>query len=775
MFGKFTEEAQKVLVIAKKEMLELKHPYVGSEHLVLAILKRNTNTISNKLIEYGIDYKKFKQELLKKVGMGSERSNWFLYTPLLKRVIENAIINSKENNDGTVTVEHLFIGLLEEGEGVAIRIFLGMGLDLDLIYKEILDHFKVNSRFNNKSKFLVEEYGVDITKLAADGKVDPVVGREQEIQRMLEILCRRTKNNPILVGDAGVGKTALVEELSNRIVSNNVPQVLKNKRIIALDIASLVAGTKYRGEFEERIKNVLKELEESDEIILFIDEMHTLIGAGGAEGAIDASNILKPALARNKMKCIGATTTAEYSKYIENDAAFERRFQKILIEEPDPNHLKEILIRLKAIYESYHNVKVSENIIDKIIELSHKYIYDRKEPDKTIDLLDEVCAKVSLKETRASKKIEKLKNNIADIIQQKNEAIIKQNFDLAAELKEKEKLLVDQVNKLEMKLFSKKETKEVQLKDLVEVVNIKTKIPIYELVNDEVEMVKQADKYLRKEIIGQDNVIKTLIDIMKRIKFGFKDENRPYSFIFIGATGVGKTKLATLYSENLVGVSNIIKLDMSEFSEPHSISKIIGAAPGYIGYMDNKNVSEEIRHKPHSVIIVDEIEKAHPNVVNLFLQILDEGKLKDAKGLTIRFDNNIIIFTSNLGFSTNLVGFNKSNKQIINAVKENLSLEFVNRIDTIVVFNRLNEDDIIKIINNKIQLLRDKVKERNLTIKIYNNVIRKIVEESDYKDFGARRIDKIIKEKIETQIIDNIIKGNKQIIIKEINDDKVLN
>jgi len=775
MFGKFTEEAQKILVVAKKEMLELKHSYVGSEHMVLAILKHDNNIISKRLCEYGISYRAFKEELIKKIGFGSEKSSWFLYTPLLKRVIENAITNSKESVDGNVTVEHLFTGLLEEGEGIAIRIFLGMGLDVDNMYKEFMNKVKGNSKFKSREKLLIEEFGVDLTKMAAEGKVDPVIGRDKEIQRILEILCRRTKNNPMLVGEAGVGKTALVEELSNRIVNNNVPSILKNKRIISLDIASLVAGTKYRGEFEERIRNILKELEETDDIILFVDEMHTLIGAGGAEGAIDASNILKPALARNKMRCIGATTTAEYTKYIESDSAFERRFQKIIIDEPNQKQLREILFRLKNIYEAYHNVIIKEEIVDKIIELAKKYIYARKEPDKTIDLLDEVCAKVSLRETKVTKKIEKLKKQIDDIIKNKNQAIIEQEFNRASELKIIEKELVDKVNKLEMKLFTKKITKEVKLKDIIDVVNIKTKIPVYELLNDDVKRIKELKTNLNKEIIGQDEQINILINIMKRIKYGFKDEAKPYSLIFVGSTGVGKTKLASLFGAGLVGETNIIKLDMSEFYEAHSISRIIGAAPGYVGYMDNKNILEEIKNKPHAVIIVDEIEKAHPNIVNLFLQILDEGKIKDSKGTIVRFDNNIIIFTSNLGFNNNLVGFTKNDKQVISTLKESLSVEFINRIDNILLFNKLIEVNIINIIKHKVKYLKSKIKSKGISVIISNDVINQILNETDYNEFGARKIDKIIREKIETQIIDKLIEGNNRITIKSLNKEKILN
>jgi ATP-dependent Clp protease ATP-binding subunit ClpC len=620
---------------------------------------------------------------------------------------------------------------------------------------------------------LVEDFGVDLNKLALEKKVDPVIGREKELSRIIEILSRRTKNNPILIGDAGVGKTALVEELSSRIVNNNVPDFLKEKRIIALDIASLVAGTKYRGEFEERIKKILKELEETEDIILFIDEIHTLMGAGGAEGAIDASNILKPALARNKIKCIGATTTNEFKKYIENDSAFERRFQKVIIEEPNKKELKEILLRLKPIYEAFHNVVIPDFIIDKSIELSKKYLYDRKEPDKTIDLIDEVAAKVSLKESKKDKKLEKLKYELREINKQKNQAIISQDFNYASELKEQEIKILDKINKIELKKMSKQQINEVTLEDLIKVIQVKTKIPVYELDNDNINILKRIEKEFKREIIGQDEAINRVMDVIKRIKLGFKDEMRPYSFLFVGPTGVGKTKLANLLGEKIVGHTNIIKLDMSEFSEAHSVSKIIGAAPGYVGYMDNRNVLEEVRNKPYSIIILDEIEKGHSSAINLFLQILDEGKLKDSSGNVIRFDNNIIIMTSNLGFGKNVVGFNNQKSKTMSVLKDALGTEFVNRIDSIVIFNRLREDDIKVIINNYVKLLREKLKEKDIVIRLGKKVLDAILENSRYKEFGARRIEKIIKERVESLAIDNIIIGKKTVIIDNIKEDKV--
>lgn len=758
MFGKFNEETQKTLITAKKEMLVLKHPYVGSEHLMLAILKNRDNMVTQKLKEYGIDYKAFKTQLINRVGLGKEESKWFLYTPLLKRVIENAIVYSKESNNREVTIEHLFLGLLEEGEGVAIRIFLGMNLDVEAIYKEVANKTRPNIRLTPEESLLLYEYGIDLTKTCREGKVDPVIGRDEEIERIIEILCRRTKNNPLLIGGAGVGKTALVEELGTRIVNNTVPSTLKNKKIIYLDLPALVAGTKYRGEFEERVKRIIKELETSDDIILFIDEIHTIVGAGGAEGAIDASNMFKPALARNKMRCIGATTLDEYKKYIENDAALERRFQKVIVDEPDKKKLRDILLKLKPIYESFHNVFIEEKMVDEMIYFSSKYIYDRKEPDKTIDLLDEVCAKVKLKETTLDRRLTKLKEEAGKIIKEKNKAIIVQDFNRASALREEEKRLMERVNKIEINRFNKKQINKVKKEDIIKVVEVKTKIPIYELEKNSAIKCNKLKQNLKKEIIGQDDAIDQLLKVNRRIKLGLKEETRPYSLFFVGGTGVGKTKLATLFGEFIVGNNNIIKLDMSEYKEAYSASKIIGAPPGYIGYMDNKNILEEIKNKPHALIIVDEVEKAHHSVTNLFLQILEDGKIKDSKGTIVRFDNNVIIFTSNIGFKEKQVGFNKQKENIKTALQEQFGPEFINRIDNIIIFNLLNEHNINEIIRSKIKLIKNKIKNKGINIRINQKLVDIIKEQSDYETMGARRIERIVRERLETIIINQLIK-----------------
>ena len=747
MFGKFSEEAQRVLVDAQKEMSELKHPYIGSEHLLLAILKNNQDLV-NKFKKYKITYKSFKEELINLVGIGDNTPDLLLYSTTLKTILENVIIESRETGD-EISVNELLLSLLNEGEGKAIRILLSLGVDINKLYSDISEKRKIKQK--KSKKLIVEELGVDLTKRAKNNELDPVIGRDIELNRVIEILSRRTKNNPLLIGEAGVGKTAIAEELARRIVSGNVPMPLKNKRIISVDMACTVAGTKYRGEFEERIKKMVKELEDNDDVIIFIDEIHTLVGAGGAEGAIDASNILKPALARGKLKLIGATTISEYKKFIEKDNALDRRFQKVFVEEPDKSNLKNILMNLKSIYEAYHGVKIEEKLIDKIIELSDRYIYDRCEPDKSIDILDEVCTKVSLKEEKEEKEIIKLSDCLTKIQREKNNAIINQNYNKAYSLKEDEEELQSKINKLKLDYIRKEKVKKVKLKDIVEVVSSKTKIPINEISKDYITSINEIEKTLKENIIGQDEAINKLIDISKKIKLGIKDKNKSYSVLFCGTTGTGKTYLSKLFAENLVGKNNVIKLDMSEYSESISINKIIGSPAGYVGYDDNKNILEEIRNKPYSVLILDEIEKAHKSVLNFFLNILDEGNCKDSSGKTVRFDNVLIIMTSNAYVSKSLMGFNKNTTN--NSLEDFFSKEFINRIDEIVPFNKFTEEDINKII----------IKEANKCYKKYNSeniisldMINRIIKESNYEEYGVRKLCKAVRKEIENQIVCNI-------------------
>ncbi len=752
MFGQFTEQARKILVNAKVEMKNLKHPYVGSEHLLLAILHDN-NVVAKRLKVLNIDYDKYKAKLIEIIGIGSKESQWFIYTPLLKRILENAILDSKE-----IGVEQLFCSLLEE-DGVATRILINMGVDIDILYTEYNN--KIAKKRKNK-KLLLEELGIDLTKKASE--LDPVIGRDTEIKRVLEVLSRRTKNNPLLIGPAGVGKTAIVEGIAKLISEGNVPMNLKNKRIISLDMATLVAGTKYRGEFEERIKKVLKEVEENDDIILFIDEIHTLVGAGGAEGAIDASNIFKPALARNKLRCIGATTIDEYKKNIEQDKALERRFQKINIEVPSLHTVKDILVKIKPIYEKYHNVIISDDILDKIINLSEKYIFDRYQPDKAIDILDEVCAKTSLKESKEIKKYNSLKKELESIISKKNKAIDKNDFLSATQIKNKEFELMDKINNLELNL--NKHIKKVELNDVASVICSKTKIPVYEILHCEKATINKVYKELHDKIIGQDEAINHLTNIAKKIKLGFKDDFKCYALLFAGSSGVGKTYLAKTFA-SLLASKNVIKLDMSEYSEAHSVSKLVGSPAGYVGYNDNKNILEEVRNHPFSVLILDEIEKAHQSVINLLFQILDDGVIKDAKGVEISFKNVVIIMTSNIGYMDHDVGFNK-NIDRLSKLKECFSMPFINRIDDIIYFNNLDEYSINYLINKKLHQLKLKYKEKGINIHISKKINKQIISLTNYAEFGARKIDKIIKNEIENLIIDKVIEGSNNVYIDNI-------
>ena len=752
MISNFNEEAQEILTKAKLEMLELKHPYVGTEHLVLAIL-HSKNELTERLSNYNLTYQKFKKEILNVIGKGSKKSEFFLYTPLLKKVIENAIMDSKDNNNGIVTINHLFAGLLDVGEGIAIRIFMSMNLDLDHIYDEFTE--KIYNTSNKKEHvLLIEELGVNLTTKANNNEIDPVIGREKEIKKIEEILCRRTKNNPLLLGEPGVGKTAIIEGLALYISEGKVPPKLQNKQIISLDMASAVAGTKYRGEFEERMKKLIAEIENNDNIILFIDEIHTLIGAGGAEGAIDASNILKPALARGKIKCIGATTTDEYKKHFEKDKALDRRFQIINIEEPSIEETKNILNKLKPLYEEYHHVIISDDIIDKIITLSDKYIYNRFRPDKQIDILDEVCSKVNIKDTE---NLINLESNLKAIRDKKELYIKENNIKKAYEYKIKETEFKKNINLNASKSF-------VSINDIATVINNKTNIPIYEILKDNKKTISQIENYLKNTIIGQEEAINKLINITKRIKLGYKD-NKCISLLFNGPSGVGKTKLATTFGD-LISKQKVIKLDMSEYSDASSISKFTGSNAGYVGYEDNKYILSKIKDNPNALIILDEIDKAHPKIINLLYQILEDGIISDAKNNFINFKNNIIIMTTNLGKNKNSIGFNNNEKEINQELKDNFNIAFLNRIDDIITFNSLNKQNITIIINQKLDALKNKFKEANITIS--DSVLEEIINESNYIDFGARKIDKIIKNHIENIIIDNLINDNINIHIYSI-------
>lgn len=768
MFTKFNEETRKALIQSKNEMKKLKHPYVGSEHLLLALLKNKNYSVTTVLNKFDIDYEKFRKKVIEIIGIGKSENDWYLYTPLLKRVIEEAILLCKESNEEEVTLEHLLWALIEEGEGVALRILICLNVNIDDLSKEIFIGKRVKKN-RAKKKLIIEDYGYNMNEKAEANELDPVIGREKEIERIMEILCRRTKNNPLLIGDAGVGKTAIVEELSRRINEGSVPQKLKNKKIISISMASLIAGTKYRGEFEERINKILSEIEQTPEIILFIDEIHTLVGAGGAEGAIDASNILKPFLARGMLKLIGATTIEEYKKYLEDDHALDRRFQTLIIEEPTKEKTIDILKKIKPIYELYHNVTVEDETLKSIVELSNKYMHIRKQPDKAIDILDEACAKTAMQKDKSTSILDEAKRKLKNLNKEKNEAILNQDFLKASSIRKEENVLETKINKIELKKKNINNKKIVTLETIAEVIKSKTKIPIYEVIAEDLKELNKIESHLKSKVVGQDNIIKQLSKDIKRIKLGYKNTSKPVSYLFVGPTGVGKTLLAKELNKLLTSEDNIIRLDMSEYKEEHSISKIIGSPPGYVGYSNKDTILDKIKINQNSIILLDEIEKGHPSVINLFLQCLDEGRIKNSNNEEIRLDNNIIIMTSNIGYNKNFVGFNNENKKnIIKEVRNVLGMEMINRINQIFVFDKLSEKSIRRIISNEIEKTKQYFGLDNNSISISNEVINQIVDESKYEDFGARRVEMVIKNKIYNIIIDEILKKSKKITIEAI-------
>lgn len=745
MFSKYDEEAKKVLVNMQKEMVSLKHPYIGSEHLLLSLLKYGNKDIVNKFKDAGVTYDVFRNELIKVVGIGKSNNDFYLYTPLLRSILESANIDSSDKGKKQVDTSDLFLALFEEGEGVAIRILLGMDVDVDSLY----DDFYVSKKTKNV-KLSVETFGIDLNKKCSNGEIDPVVGRDREISRLLEILSRRTKNNPLLLGDAGVGKTAIVEELARRLETSNVPSKLIGKRIISVSMASLVAGTKYRGEFEERLEKIIRELEDNDDVILFIDEIHTLVGAGGAEGAIDASNILKPALARGKIKVIGATTTSEYKEFIESDKALSRRFQTVVVEEPSLDETINILKKLRPIYESYHKVKISDDVISEIVSLSDRYIYDRKMPDKAIDVMDEVCSRTSVSLYK-SDNLNEIIDKLSEVKNLKNESIMNNNFNEAFLYKKTEMILEDKKNKIELKSANKCYRK-IKKDDVFKIVEEKSKIPIY---RDTVRAFDKFETFISNAVFGQDEAIKLVCDTFKKNSFS-RAKGKPISFLFVGPTGVGKTLLAKEYGKYFYG-DNIIRVDMSEYRESHSVSKMIGSPPGYVGYTDNKNVFEQVKDKPYSLIILDEIEKGSREVINLFLQVLDEGEAKNSKGEVINFSNTTIIMTSNLGCAKSSIGFSDNvNYEDINKF---FGPEFVNRIGNVVKFNKIDDVTSRRLVNSKLSNLRKFYKNKDIVCSFSNKLVSEIVNLCQYEKYGARKIDGIISDRVESVIIDKILEG----------------
>ena len=713
MFNNFSEEVRKIIILAKQEMSDLNHPYISSEHLLLAILK-NDNEVTKRLKKYDITYQKFKDEIIKIIGIGKKKSNWTLYTPMFKTIIEKAIMISSDS-DSDVLVEHLFEALLDEGEGVAVRILISMNVNIDSLYNEFINK---NYKKNRKRKTILEDLGYELT-LSND--LDPVVGREKEIKRIMEILTRRTKNNPLLIGEAGVGKTAIVEELSRLIRDREVPPKLVNKRIISIDMSSLVAGTKYRGEFEEKINKIIKEVEDDNDIILFIDEIHTLVGAGGAEGAIDAANIFKPALARGKIKVIGATTLIEYKKYMENDKALDRRFQTVMIEEPTKDVVKDIISTLKPIYENYHKVILKDEIIAKIMDYSSKYLKNRHEPDRTIDLLDEVCSHANLKENKNLTTFNQLNKKLYSVVKLKKEALLNDDYEKSFQYKEEEKYLMHEINTLELKL-AKHNYHDITLKDLDEVIMSKVNIPSY-ILNNKFNKDK-VYKELKHNIIGQDKALKDITYVINNNL----NTNHCLTFLFTGPTGVGKT--LTAYNMAKILNYHLLKLDMGEYHDSSSITKLIGVSAGYTGY-NEPAILDSINTYPFTLLVLDEIDKCHESILNIFLTAMDNNVIKNNKGDNIYFNNTIIVMTTNItGY--NLVGFNNNIKK---KYDNYFSKELLNRVNSIIEFNSLDQEDIKIIINNYLKKKKIKIKNKDEILKL-----------CDYKNDGARGIPYIIKD-----------------------------
>lgn len=686
MFVNFSEEVRHILKQAEKERADLNHPYVGSEHLLLSLLKNSR--LKEVFEKRGLTYNKFKNKLIDIVGIGTKKSEFILYTPLLKRILENSIIEAREDNNKNVTPEILVISILDSEDGVANSILKSLRINMDKLYYDIKS--KKYNKSTRKKKSLLDELATDLTKLAKEGRLDPVIGRDKEISRTIEILLRRKKNNPILIGPAGVGKTAIVEEIANLIAKGKCPNFLKHKRIISLNIFSLVSGTKYRGEFEEKLKNVIRELEENDDIILFIDEIHTMVGAGGAEGAIDASNILKPSLARGTIKIIGATTLDEYKKFIEPDSALSRRFQNVMVNEPNKEDVVKILMEIRPLYEKYHNIIMPKKLINELVNLTDKYLSNRYEPDRSIDILDEVCAKVSITENYLEKRLKKLNEKLNIIKKEKIKAIENNNFKLAYSLKNKENNIDNIISNL--KVNKKIVTKE----NILDVIKLKSNINLINIDGNRTEFYKNLEDKLNNIVIGQNNNIKTLIESLKKKEVIKK--NKCYSVFIYGKKYTGKTLLAKEFLKELVNEKSIINIDLSLYKEYHMISKLIGTTAGYLGYDNKNNIFEKIRTNPNSALIIDNYEDACLEVKNLFIKILEDGWIEDASGKMIDFSNSIIIFTSKVEEEMNSLGFDCKEKDSFDDSFRSIK----DKVSVCIKMNNLNECMVKKIIRKRL-------------------------------------------------------------------------
>ena len=761
-------------------------------------LSKEGSGVAAKVLEnQEVEPQKILDKIDELIGREDKTEETLGFTPRTKRVIENAFIEAKKLGYNYIGTEHLLIGILREADSIAARILLDLNVNIPKLYNEIIkvindeeigeDGTNTKKETRRKGSYnstaTLNQFGEDLTKKAEEGKLDPVVGRKEEIQRVIQILSRRTKNNPCLIGEPGVGKTAVVEGLAQKIVAGDIPEILKDKRVVTLDISGMVAGAKYRGDFEERIKKALNEVKKAGDVILFIDEIHTIVGAGAADGAIDAANILKPLLARGEIQLIGATTLNEYRKYIEKDSALERRFSPVNVKEPTPSDTIEILNGLRDKYEAHHNVKITKEAIEAAVKLSVRYINDRFLPDKAIDLIDEASSRARIKTYTEPENLKELQTKIEEIEKDKEEAVRSQKFEKAASLRDKEKELKEKYEKEEQKWKNKntKQVTNITEENIAEVISTWTGIPVYKITENENERLKNLEKELHKRVVGQNEAVEAVAKAIKRGRVGLKDPNRPIgSFLFLGPTGVGKTELSKALAQCLFGdESSMIRIDMSEYMEPHSVSKLIGSPPGYVGFEEGGQLTEKIRRKPYAVILFDEIEKAHPDVMNMLLQILEDGRLTDSQGRTVNFKNTVIIMTSNLGarvitdkkslgFSNNekqedsQKDYEETKKEVMQILKKELRPEFINRIDEIIVFHKLNDEEIRKIVDIMIAEVERRLKEQNIEIEVDDSVKDLIAKTGVDKAFGARPLRRTIQNLLEDKLAEEILDGNIQ-------------
>jgi ATP-dependent Clp protease ATP-binding subunit ClpC len=783
MFNRFTERARKVLVLAKEEARRFSHDYIGTEHILLGLIREGEGVACAVLQNLGIDLERLRLEIEKLISPGSAAPvlGDIPFTPRAKKALELAAEEARQLGHNYIGTEHILLGLIREGEGVASQVLFSLGVDLKRVREEISAllggiHPQTGPTAGPSKTPALDSFGRDLTKLAREGKLDPVIGRKVEIERVIQVLSRRTKNNPVLLGEAGVGKTAIVEGLAQSITKGDVPEVLRNKRIVVLDLALMIAGTKYRGQFEERIKAVMEEIKRSKDVIIFIDELHTLVGAGAAEGAIDASNILKPALSRGEIQCIGATTLDEYRKHIEKDAALERRFQAIIVE---PNTVEETIDILKGLrdkYEAHHRVKFTDSALEAAAKLSDRYISGRFLPDKAIDLIDEAGARARLAVLTTPKEIKELEEKLNEITKEKEALIKQQDFEAAARLRDEEKAL-----RLKLENLRRNWTKErdqiiptVYEEDIAKLVSQITGIPIYRLEEKESEKLLKTEQELNKKVVGQKEAIEAIARAIRRARAGIKEPRRPIgSFMFLGPTGVGKTLLARALAEFMFGDEEaLIQLDMSEYMEKFNVSRLIGAPPGYVGYEEGGQLTEKVRRRPYAVVLLDEIEKAHPDVFNLLLQILEEGRLTDSFGRRVDFRNTILIMTSNvgaeiirkrgsLGFKTITedISYEEMKNLLMEEVKKTFKPEFLNRLDEIIVFRPLDKNALEKIVDIEIEYVNTRLREQGFEVELTPQAKEFFIEKGFDSVFGARPLKRVIQRFLEDPLAEDIIRG----------------